>query len=147
GRFRFTFADPLPAAFAPPYNDSPSFNAANGELTGQPLLDGTYSLGLSFTWSFTVDGKPFRRVAEATRDFLLGAGAGALTPRAATQAENCNRCHGALQGHDGRYRNLTLCLMCHTAGAEDANDPAIAGGTPGVTIDSRVLFHRLHTGR
>jgi hypothetical protein len=58
-----------------------------------------------------------------------------------TDEANCNRCHVALEAHGGRRRDLTQCLMCHTAGAEDANDPAVLSGTPGVSIESRVLFH------
>ncbi|HEX6885289.1 MAG TPA: hypothetical protein VF530_18085 [Planctomycetota bacterium] len=147
GRFRFTFAAPLPDVYPPPFNDSTSFGRGHGELAGQALRDGTYTLGLSFTWAYTLDARPYRRVGEATLDFLVGTGAGAPATRAVTSAEHCNRCHGALQAHDGRYRKLELCLLCHTSGAEDANLPAVEGGTPGVSIDSRVLFHRLHAGR
>jgi len=147
GRYVLAFSAPIPALYAPPYNDTTSFGFNAGELSGRALLDGTYTVGLSFTWDFTVDGVADRRVGEATFDFVLGAGAGALTRRAVTTVEHCDRCHTELQAHDGRYRDWTLCLLCHTAGAEDANDPAIAGGTPAVTIDSRVLFHRLHNGR
>jgi hypothetical protein len=147
GRFRFTFSAPIPAVYAPPYNDTTTFGANGGELAGRALLDGTYTVGLSFTWEFEVDGLPFRRVGEAALDFLLGTGAGTLTARAVTSEAHCNRCHGELQAHDGRYRTLELCLLCHTSGAEDGNDPAVAGGTPTVTIDSRVLFHKVHSGR
>ncbi len=144
GRYRYVFAEPLPAVYAAPYNDSADFGPGDGELTGTPLLAGTYTLGLSFAWKYTVTGEPFLQVGEATLDFLLGGGGGTLRPRQATSAENCNRCHVRLEAHRGRYRALTLCLACHTSGAEDLNDPAIAGGTPGVSIDSRVLFHRIH---
>lgn len=147
GLFRFQFQEAIPATFQPPYHDSASFNASGGELAGRNLLDGTYTLGISFAWEFTVDGRPFQRVGEATQDFRLGTGAGVLSARAVTSAEHCDRCHGELRAHDGRYRTLALCLLCHTSGAEDANDPAVAGGTPAVTIDSRVLFHKLHSGR
>ena len=143
GRYRYLF-DALPAVYAPPYNDTPAFGAGDGELAGQPLLAGTYTVGLSLAWEYTVVGEPFLQVGEATSDFLLGGGAGSLRPRAATDAANCDRCHVRLEAHGGRYRSLGLCLLCHTSGAEDANDPALAGGTPGVTVDSRVLFHRIH---
>jgi hypothetical protein len=66
GHFRFTFASSIPAAFAPPYNDSPSFGQSAGELSGLSLRDGTYTLGLSVAWDYTVAGRPFRRVGEAT---------------------------------------------------------------------------------
>jgi hypothetical protein len=147
GRFRFTFPAPLPATYPPPLNDSTAFGRTDGELAGQALRDGTYTVGLSFTWEYSVDGRAYRRVGEATLDFLVGTGAGALSPRAVTSADHCNRCHGELEAHDGRYRALGLCLLCHTSGAEDANLAAVAGGTPEVSIDSRVLFHKLHAGR
>jgi hypothetical protein len=145
GSWTYRFA-PLPAVYAAPYNDTPAFGADAGELTGEPLLEGTYTLGLSFAWGYTVDGAGYLDVGEATVDVRLGGGAGALAPRRVTQAENCNRCHVSLEAHAGRHRELTLCLMCHTSGAEDRNDPAIEGGTPGVTIDSRILFHKIHNG-
>ena len=147
GHFRFSFASPIPATYPPPFNDTTSFGFNGGELSGRELVDGTYTLGLSVTWDYVVEGRPYQRVGEATLDFLLGTGAGALISRAVTSAAHCDRCHGELRAHDGRYRKLELCFLCHTSGAEDANDPAVAGGTPAVTIDSRVLFHKLHAGR
>lgn len=147
GRYRVTLASAIPPTYPAPYNDTTSFGANGGELQGRNLLDGTYTLGLSFTWEYEYAGRPYRRVAETTLDFLLGTGSGALLPRAVTSEAHCNRCHGELEAHDGRYRKLSMCLLCHTSGAEDLNDSAIAGGTPAVTIDSRVLFHKLHAGR
>src|SRR6185295_4837132 len=70
-----------------------------------------------------------------------------FAPRALVGQENCERCHVSLRYHEGRFTSVSVCLLCHTSGAEDANDPAVAGGTPGVSIDSRVLFHKLHAGR
>ena len=43
GVFRYTFP-PLPATYLAPLNDSPAFGADAGELTGQPLLPGTYTV-------------------------------------------------------------------------------------------------------
>ena len=142
----YTFPTALPATYLPPYNDSPSFDASHGELTGQPLVGGTYTLGLSFAWEYKVESAAFLQVGEASFDFLLGSGGGPLTAREVSSQENCNVCHVTLQGHEGRYRSLTMCLLCHTKGAEDKNDPSLAGGTPGVSIDSAVLFHKLHNG-
>ena len=103
GFFLYTFPA-LPATYAAPYNDSASFGRDEGERTGDALVDGTYSLGFSFTWEYTVDGKQYRRVGEITRDFLLGTGSGALSSRAVTSADNCNQCHTTLEAHEGRYR-------------------------------------------
>src|SRR5262245_23466571 len=110
GHFTFTFASPIPATYPPPYNDSPSFGFNGGELSGRALVDGTYTLGLSVTWGYEVENRSYQRVGEATLDFLLGTGAGALTPRAVTSETHCARCHGELRAHDGRYRKLELCL-------------------------------------
>src|SRR5262249_18289708 len=52
-----------------------------------------------------------------------------------------------LRYHGDHWRDVTACLLCHTSGAEDLNDPAVAGGTPEVSIDFRVLIHKLHDGR
>ena len=146
GNYSYTFDDPLPARYLRPFNDSPSFGASDGELAGQPLLAGTYTVGLSFVWKYTVASEPFLDVGETAADFRF-AGATALTPRQVTTLANCNQCHARLEAHDGTRRNVTLCLMCHTTGAEDRNDPNVAGGTPGVTINSRVMFHKLHNAR
>ena len=146
-RWSYTFAALLPATYAAPYNDSPSFDASDGELTGQALLDGTYTVGMSLGWRFTVDGEPGKvDLGEDTFELLVG-GSASLAPRAVTQVENCNQCHGDLRYHDGERGDLTQCFMCHTSGAEDSNDPAVGGGTPGVSIESRVMGHMIHNGR
>jgi hypothetical protein len=147
GHFRYTFAEPLPAAYLAPYNDSPSFGPELGELTGQPLLDGTYTVGLTVRWPYRIGGRERLRVGEDTADFLLGTGAGSLTPRDVVRTENCDRCHTQLEAHDGHYRTMTMCLLCHTVGAEDLNDLDVLDGSPAITVESRVLFHRIHNGR
>src|SRR5688572_24720932 len=48
GSFSYTFANPIPAAYLAPLNDSASFGPEDGELTGQALLAGTYTLGAYF---------------------------------------------------------------------------------------------------
>ena len=144
GTFSYTLP-PLPAVYAAPFNDTPSFGANDGELTGQALLGGTYTVGLSISWNYSVEGEAFQNVGEATRDFVVGlTQGGTIEPREVTKIDNCNQCHVELRAHQDRHRNLTMCLMCHTVGAEDGNDPSVAGGTPGVTIDSRNLFHKIH---
>ena len=144
GTFSYTLP-PIPASYLAPLNDTPAFGANDGELQGQALLGGTYTVGLSISWDYTVEGRTFTQVGEATRDFLVGlTESNTIEPREITKLDNCNQCHVELRAHAGRYRDLTMCLMCHTVGAEDGNDPSIAGGTPGVSIDSRVLFHKIH---
>jgi OmcA/MtrC family decaheme c-type cytochrome len=146
GSWVYTFADPLPAHYLAPLNDSASFGELEGELTGHELLDGTYSAGLALAWDYSVAGKPFRAAGNASADFRLG-GSAVFAQRALVSQENCERCHVSLRYHEGRFTSVALCLLCHTSGAEDTNDPSIGGGTPGVSIDFRVLVHKLHDGR
>lgn len=145
GSYTYTFADPIPATYLAPLNDTASFGAADGELQGEALLDGTYTVGLYVAWSYTVDGEAKRAAGNATFDFVLG-NSGVVDTREVVKQDNCNRCHADLQAHGGLRHNVTLCLLCHTAGAEDRNTPSVAGGTPGVSIDFKVMVHKLHTG-
>ncbi|MBI2899624.1 MAG: hypothetical protein HYY17_05525, partial [Planctomycetes bacterium] len=65
-------------------------------------------------------------------------------PREVVKKENCNQCHVNLEKHGSRRRDTKLCVLCHTAGMEDTNDPAIEGGTPDVTLEFKVMIHRIH---
>ncbi|NOT29613.1 MAG: hypothetical protein HOP15_04090 [Planctomycetes bacterium] len=145
GSYTYTCPSPLPATYLAPFNDSASFGPEDGELTGQALLEGTYTLGLTFGWDYTVEGESKRDADNATIDFVLG-NSGVAEPRQVVKLENCNRCHEQLRIHGGRREDATMCVLCHTAGAEDKNNPAVAGGTPGVAIDFKVMIHKLHTG-
>ncbi len=146
GTFVYTFAKPLPAKYLPPLNDSPAFGPLDGELAGMALLDGTYTVGLGFGWTYTAEGETHQDAGEDSADFLFG-GSAVLAPRAVTSDQHCNLCHADLRAHGDLRRKVTLCLLCHTAGAEDLNDPAVAAGTPGVSVFAGDLFHRLHNGR
>ena len=143
GSYTYSFPAPIPSVYAPPYNDTPSFGPGDGELSGMPLLDGTYTVGLYVRWDYTVDGEPATDAGNATMDFLLGSPR-ALAPRELVTQENCNRCHADLRAHGGAVKDVTLCLLCHTSGAEDEN---AGGATPGESIDFRVMIHKLHSGR
>jgi OmcA/MtrC family decaheme c-type cytochrome len=144
GTWTYTFPAPIPETYLPPYNDTPSFGEEYGELQGQPLLDGTYTVGMYGDWTYTVDGVQYTQAGNAEMDFLLGPTA-TLLPHQVVTRENCNQCHVSLRAHGGVRQDIKLCVLCHTSGAEDLND-ATAGGTPGVSIDFRVMIHRLHDG-
>jgi OmcA/MtrC family decaheme c-type cytochrome len=144
GSFTYTFADPLPAVYAAPYNDTPSFGIEDGELTGQPLLNGTYTVGLYTAWAYTVEGVGERDSGNVVANFVIGTGP--LEPREVVAQDNCNQCHESLRAHGDLRRDVSLCLLCHTAGSEDRNNPAVAGGTPGVSIDFKVMIHKIHNG-
>jgi len=145
GSFTYRFASPLPKTYLAPYNDTPAFGPGDGELTGQPLLGGTYTVGLSANWRFTVEYEgPYRDPGATTADFLLGGTTGVET-REMVLPENCNRCHDSLRSHGGTTTNVKLCGLCHTSGAEDRT--TVAGGTPGASIDLRVMIHKIHNGK
>jgi OmcA/MtrC family decaheme c-type cytochrome len=143
--YTYTYPVAIPTTYLPPFNDTPAFGPEDGELTGQPLLDGTYTVGLTFTWNYTVDGASESDSGNAEIDFLMGAG-GTLQSREVVKIENCNRCHDQLQVHGGKREDARLCVLCHTAGAEDGNDPAVANGTPGVSIEFKNMIHKIHSG-
>src|SRR5678815_2263516 len=112
GAFTYTFAVPIPATYLPPLNDTPSFGPLDGEMQGAPLLDGTYTVGLTFAWEYEVEHEPFRDAGEATADFVYGDNA-TFAPRDVARQANCDQCHVTLQAHQGLHRNFTLCLLCH----------------------------------
>jgi hypothetical protein len=146
GSFTYTFADPIPATYAAPIGDSATFGLADGELQGEALLSGTYTVGGYFAWSYTVDAEAFRDSGNAVKDFLFGS-ATQLDPREVVKQDNCNRCHMTLQAHGfGERKDVKLCVLCHTAGSEDANDPGLGGGTPTTTLSFKVMIHKLHNG-
>jgi hypothetical protein len=143
GVYSYRFAVPVPSTFLAPLNDTASLT--DGELTGQALLNGTYTVGLELRKDFTVEGEVFRDVGNATSDFLFGT-ATTLETREVVLREACNACHTNLQAHGGNRTDITNCLLCHTAGAEDRNTANVAGGTPGVGIEFSVMIHKIHTG-
>ncbi|MBI5362457.1 MAG: hypothetical protein HZA53_04705, partial [Planctomycetes bacterium] len=145
GSYTYTFAAPIPSTYLAPLNDSADFGAVDGELAGEALLDGTYTVGLCVGWSYTVDGEAKRDAANATFDFVVG-DTGTVDRREVVKQDNCARCHADLRAHDGLRKGVAVCLLCHTAGAEDHIAPAVAGGTPGASIDFKVMVHRIHAG-
>jgi OmcA/MtrC family decaheme c-type cytochrome len=139
GSYSYQFEDPIPADYEPPINDSGSYGAADGNLAGTPLQTGTYTVGMYLGWFYTVNGKPFSDVGNATFDFLYGAGAVLDTREVVTQA-NCNACHGTLRVHGGFLRDVKMCTLCHTVGAEDF------AGPPGAHLWFPVVLHKVHDG-
>lgn len=141
GIWRYEFSAPIPTTYLAPLNDSTDLT--DGELTGQPLLAGTYTFGIELAATYTdTKGRTFLDAGNAVGNVLFG-DADTLTPRAVSQADNCNVCHTDLRVHGGRRKDVQLCVLCHTAGAEDG----IATGTPpGTSIELGVMIHRIHNG-
>lgn len=139
GSYTYTFAAPIPATYLAPFNDTADFDETDGEMTGQALVDGTYTLGLYFDWDFTLDGNGHDAAGETTYDFLIGDG-GTVESRTVVSEANCNRCHQDLQFHGGSRHGVTLCLLCHTAGAQDSTGVDLS-------IDFKVMIHKIHAGQ
>ena len=144
GAYRYQFAVPMPAVYEPPYNDTT--DSSEGELTGQALLAGTYTVGIELRKDYTVDDVTYRDPGDAAFDFLVG-DATTIDPREVVTLANCNRCHGELRAHGDNRSNLTNCLLCHTSGSEDRNVATAAGGTPGASVDFKVMIHKIHAGK
>lgn len=141
GVWAYTFSVAIPSTYLAPINDSTSLT--DGELTGQTLLAGTYSVGMQLDGTYQdINGQEFTDAGTAVSDFLFG-GATTLAPREVSQADNCNVCHTELRAHDNKRKDVRLCVLCHTAGAEDSNE---SGATPGTTIEFKVMIHKLHNG-
>ncbi len=140
GSWTYTFPAAIPTTYPAPRNDSA--NWSDGELTGTGLLDGTYTVCMRIYRYYYIGeaGTSVRDVGNAAVDLLLGVSPGTLAPRAVTQKQNCNNCHGTLQFHGGTYRDTRLCVTCHTAGSEDD----YTGSNE--TIEFKVMIHRIHDG-
>lgn len=143
GAYRYQFNVPVPEVYAAPLNDTPTFT--DGELTGQALVSGTYTVGIELRKDYTIDDVVYRDPGNAAFDFLFG-DATQIEKREVVTLANCNTCHGELRAHGDNRNNLTNCLLCHTAGSEDRNVATVAGGTPDVTVDFKVMIHKIHNG-
>ncbi|UCF32499.1 MAG: SMP-30/gluconolactonase/LRE family protein [Phycisphaerales bacterium] len=143
GSYTYTAVDPFPSVYAPPENDSPAFGPGDGEMTGLPLLEGTYTVLIEARRVFG----SIRKAGDATMDFVVADDPGAppaLEPRQFVQRDVCNNCHNDLQIHGNNRFAVTGCLICHTAGSEDLiTDPET---TPGVTVKFGEMIHRIHRG-
>jgi hypothetical protein len=100
GTYTYTFAAPIPAEYPAPLNDTASFGLSDGELQGEPLRDGTYTIGLEAAKEYLIEGRTYRDAASTVEHVLFG-GATQVTPRAVVGNENCNACHTELEAHGG----------------------------------------------
>lgn len=142
GTITYSFANPFPSTYAAPYNDSAAFGTADGELTGQPLQPGTYTVGIEARRDFTIDGVVERDAGDAYFNFTYGGGA--LVARQVVLESNCEKCHTQVVVHGENRFSVTGCVLCHTKGAEDSiTNPA---STPGLTIDFGQMIHAIHRG-
>ena len=133
GSYTYKFATALPATYAAPYNDTASFGVDDGELTGQPLASGTYTVGMEAARPVIADGVTLNDAGNAVANFLVGS-ATTLDTRDVVAGAACNQCHERVQAHGGNRNDVRYCLTCHTAGSEDRNTATVANGTPGVQM-------------
>ena len=145
GSYTFTFPSPLPTTYPAQLNDTDSFDADNGDLKGQALLSGTYTVGIRAAIDYDVDGNSVRDLDIATADFLVGT-ATTIAAREVVTNANCDACHSEVRIHGGGRADVKYCVLCHTNGSEDKNVADAAGGTPGVTIDFATMIHKIHNG-
>ena len=131
----------FPTVYSPPDEDSPDIT--DGELTGQALLDGTYTVAVESRQSFG----SIRKAGDDTMSFVVAndpLNPPALDARELVTQDACNACHNELQLHGGNRKDVIGCLLCHTAGAEDMiTDPVT---TPGLTVKFDTMIHQLHRG-
>jgi hypothetical protein len=143
GKYSYTFSAPIPQTYLAPINDTTALT--EGELTGQALLSGTYTVGIELRKDYKVGDVTYRDPGNASLDFLFG-DATTLEAREVVTLANCNQCHTELRAHGDNRDKITNCLLCHTSGAEDKNVATAANGTPGVAIDFKVMIHKIHAG-
>jgi len=82
-----------------------------------------YSLGTDYastTYSFVPNGSPVTHIHDQI------------------ETASCNNCHDQLSAHGGLRRGMDLCVICHTPQNFDPNT--------GNSMDSKVLFHKIHMG-
>jgi len=141
GSFTYTPADPFPTVYSAPLEDSPDIT--EGEYTGLPLLDGTYTAAIEAR--VTYNGT--RKAGDATMNFVVTATPAtppALEPHEFVTRDACNACHVDLQLHGSNRFKTTGCVLCHTIGGEDSiTDPP---STPGLTIEFSDMIHKIHRG-
>jgi predicted CXXCH cytochrome family protein len=141
GSYTYTAVDPFPSVYAPPENDSPAFGPDDGEMTGEPLVEGTYTVLIE---SRRVFGS-IRKAGDDTFDFVVAddpLSPPDLEPRQFVLREKCNDCHNDIQLHGGGRFAVAGCVLCHTSGSEDLiTDPET---TPGVTVKFGEMIHKIH---
>lgn len=141
-------ATALGKTYPAPANDSDDYTYAAGwgELKGQDLLPGSYTVMIYAYRNVVVGGTTYRETTlPALAAIRIGsAGTAASYPGFVTDAK-CNACHGDLGFHGNGRKGVKNCVMCHVGGAEDrvsADDQPEPD-----SVDFKVMIHRIHNAR
>jgi OmcA/MtrC family decaheme c-type cytochrome len=152
GPFTYTSPTAIPANYPAPASDSTAFTYAGGwgEMSGRPLVAGSYTLMVYAYRNVTVGTVTYREVSPpGLVPIRIGsAGTAASYPGYVTDAK-CNACHGDLRFHGNGRKGVAGCVLCHVAGAEDRPN-VLAGQTQDPapdTIDFKVMIHKIHSAR
>jgi hypothetical protein len=142
GSWTYTFASGIPSSYAAPLNNPGAVADNAGVLAGTALLQGTYTVGMEAFKVYTVGNKSFRDAGNGTFDVRFG-GASTIDTREVAKLDDCNKCHTELRAHGDIRRQLSYCILCHTAGALDKG--ADIAATP-QSISFKVMIHKIHNG-
>jgi len=86
-------------------------------------------------------GDPYNGDRYADNDVydFVPSGAGMPMPRDITSTATCNRCHGELAEHGGRYKEVAVCGQCHNPAYDVTNERDEIK-----SLDA--MIHRYHSG-
>ena len=136
GSYTYRFANPFPSVYAAPVNKPAGAAPVTGELTGQAVTAGTYTVGIEARRALPNGTTVVEKAGDATFDFVIGGAT--LSPRQVVTQTNCNQCHTSMSVHGDNRHLLTGCVLCHTNGALDS--------ASAVSIQLSDLIHQLHRG-
>ena len=94
----------------------------------------SYDASLTHRLAMQLGGNGFP-TANFTHDFIPSGGI-VTRNREIVSVNSCNQCHGQLTAHGSRIETK-YCVTCHNPGTDVA---------PGVTVDFKVMVHRIHSG-
>lgn len=149
GPFTYTTEEALPAVYPPPLNDSTAFdfNGGWGELAGQALAPGSYTIMVYAYRQVDFGGVTYRETSSPAFSQIRVGSSGTAEPHVPVVTDTkCNACHGDLRLHGNTRKGVEGCVMCHTSGAEDKpNVPVDETQAPEPdTIAFRVMIHKIH---
>jgi hypothetical protein len=146
GSWTLTMPFVIPSAVPNQMNQENTIPYDSGTLAGDQLPDGTYTFGMSMRQDVEIAGTTFRDATSATYDVLVG-NATTIRRLELVKDDNCKTCHTTMRAHGSNRYGVAMCVMCHTNGSEDMNDPtAQAGETLGLSLSFQTMIHKIHSG-